>query len=74
MEAPVVSMEGRKVQGIVFTDLGSDMNFITHKLVQQLQLEGGRTKIFMKRVNEDYTKRDVKVYHLGVEDTKRQID
>ena len=30
LEAPVVSVEGRKVQGIVFTDPGSNMNFITH--------------------------------------------
>ena len=41
MEAPVVSVEGRKVQIIVFTDPGSDMNFITHELAQQLQIEGG---------------------------------
>ena len=71
MEAPVVSVEGRKVQGIVFTDPGSNMNFITHKLAHQLQLEGAQTKIFMKRVNEDYTEREVKVYWLGVEDAKR---
>ena len=49
------------------------MNFITHELAHQLQLEGARTKIFMKRVNEDYTEREVKVYRLGVEDAKRQI-
>ena len=38
VEAPVKSMEGRKVLGIVFTDSGSNMNFITHHLAQQLQL------------------------------------
>ena len=69
LEAPVVSVEGRYVQGIVFIDPGS----ITHKLAQQLELEGGLTRVFMKRVNEDYSKRDVKVYRLGVEDAKRQI-
>ena len=71
VEAPVVSVDGRKVQGIVFTDPGSNMNFITHKLAHQLQLEGARTKIFMKRVDEEYTEREVKVYRLGVEDAKR---
>ena len=39
VEAPVLSVEGRKVPGIVFTDSGSNMNFITHHLAQQLQLE-----------------------------------
>ena len=70
----MVSVKGRKVQGIVFTDPGSNMNFITHELAQQLQIEGGLTKIFMKRVNEDYSEREVKVYRLGVEDAKRQIN
>ena len=44
MEAPVVSGEGRKVPGIVFTDPGSNMNFITHELAHQLQLEGARLR------------------------------
>ena len=73
MEAPVVLVVGRKVQDIVFADPRSNMNFITHKLAHQLQLEGTCTKIFMKRVNEDYTEREVKVYRLRVEDAKRQI-
>ena len=73
VEAPVVSVEGRKVQGIVFADPGSNMNFITHKLAHQLQLEGALTKIFMKRVDEDYTEKEVKVYRIGVEDAKRRI-
>ena len=57
----------------MFVDPGSNMNFITHELAHQLQLEGAQTKIFMKRVDEDYTEREVKVYRLGVEDAKRQI-
>ena len=57
LEAPVVLVEGRKVQGIVFADPGSNMNFITHELAHQLQIEGARTKIFMKRVDEDYTEK-----------------
>ena len=57
MEAPVVSVEGRKTQSLVFIDPGSNMNFITHELACQLQLEGTWTKIFMRRVNEEYTKR-----------------
>ena len=73
LEAPVVSVEGRKVQGIVFTDPKSNMKLITHELAQQLQIERGLTKIFMKRVNKDYSEREVKVYCLGVEDAKRQI-
>ena len=32
MEAPVVSVEGRKTQSIVFIDPGSNMNFITLEL------------------------------------------
>ena len=66
MEAPVVSVERRKVQGIVFADPGSNMNLITHELAQQLQLEGGLTKIFMNRENEDYSEREA-------EDAKRRM-
>ena len=44
----MVSVEGRKVQGIVFINPGP--NIITHELAQQLQLEGGLTRVFMKRV------------------------
>ena len=73
MEAPVVSLEGRKTQSIVFVDPGSNMNFTTQELAYQLQLEGARTKIFIKRVNDEYIKREVKVYQLWVEDAKRQI-
>ena len=62
VEAPVMSVEGRKVSGIVFTDSGSNMNFITHNLAQQLQLEGAHTKIFLKVVDEDYTEKEVKVF------------
>ena len=36
IETPVVSVEGRKVLGVVFTDPGSNMNFNTHELAQQL--------------------------------------
>ena len=64
-EAPVVSVEGRKTQSIVFIDPGSNINFITHELAGQLQLEGTLTNIFMKRVNEEYTEREVKVYRSG---------
>ena len=41
VEAPVVSVEGRKVPGIVFADPGSNMNFITHELAHQLQKAPG---------------------------------
>ena len=73
MEAPVVSVEGRKTQSIGFIDPQSTMNFITQELAYQLQLEGARTTIFMKRVNEEYTEREVKVYRLRVKDEKKQI-
>ena len=72
-EAPVVLVEGRKTQSIVFIDPGSNMNFITHELAYKLQLKGTWTKIYMKGVNEEYTERAVKVYRLGVEDAKKQI-
>ena len=57
VEALVMSVEGRKVPGIVFTDSGSNMNFITHNLAQQLRLEGANTKIFLKVVDKDYTEK-----------------
>ena len=57
----------------MFIDPGSNINFITHELACQRQLEGTWTKIFMKRLNEEYTERDVKVYRLGVEDAKKRI-
>ena len=73
LEAPVVSTEGKKILSLVFIDPGSNINFITHKLAGQLQLEGMLNKIFIKRVDEEYTEREVKVYRLGVEDAKKQV-
>ena len=73
LEAPVVSTEGKKILNLVFIDPGSNINFITHKLAGQLQLEGTLNKIFMKRVDKEYTEREVKVYRLGVEDAKKQV-
>ena len=73
LEAPVVLTEGEKILSLVFIDPGSNINFITHELAGQLQLEGTLNKIFMKRVNEEYTEREVKVYRLGVEDAKKQV-
>ena len=58
----------------MFIDPGSNINFITHELAGQLQLEGTLTKIFMKRVNEEYTEREVKVYRLGVENAKKLVN
>ena len=68
VKAPVLSVKGRKVLGIVFMDSGSSMNFITHELTQQLQLEGVSTQIRMKVVDKDYTEKEVQVYRVGVED------
>ena len=73
MEAPVMSVEGRKVQGIVFTDSGSNMNFITHDLAQKLMLEGANTKIFLKVIDKEYTEKEVKVYRIGVEDNAGRV-
>ena len=68
-----MSTGGKKILSLVFIDPGSNINFITHKLASQLQLEGTLNKIFMKRVNKEYTVREVKVYRLGVEDSKKQV-
>ena len=73
IEAPEVSVEGRKTQSIVFIDPGSNMNFITRELAYQLQLEAAWTTVFMKRVDKEYIVKEVKVYRLGVEDEKKQI-
>ena len=73
LEAPTVSVEREKTQIIVFVDPGSNMNFITRELAYQLQLEGAWTTIFMKRVDKEYAEREVKVYRIAVEDTKKQI-
>ena len=72
-EAPVVSLEGRKTQSIVFIDPESNMNSITRELAYKLQLKGAWTKIYMKRVDEEYTEREVNVYRLGVEDAQKQV-
>ena len=48
VEAPVLSVKGRRVPGVVFIDSGSNMNFITHDLAQQLQLESAHAKIRLK--------------------------
>ena len=58
LEAPVVSTGGKKILRLVFIDPGSNINFITHKLAGKLQLEGTQRKIFMKRVNKEYTERE----------------
>ena len=73
LEAPVVSTEGKKILSLVFIDPGSNINFITHELAGQLQLEGTLNKIFIKRVDKEYTEREVKVYRLRVEDAKKQV-
>ena len=57
----------------MFIDPVSNMNLITCKMGYKLQLEGAWTKIYMKRVNEEYTEWEVKLYRLGVEDAKKQI-
>ena len=54
-------------------DPGSKINFITHQLAGQLQLESTLNKIFMKRVNKEYTKREVKMYCLGEEGAMKQV-
>ena len=63
-----MSTKGKKIISLVFIDPGSNRNFITHELASQLQLKGTLNKIFLKRVNKEYTEREVKVYCLGVED------
>ena len=68
MKAPVMLVEGRKVQGIIIMDFGSNMNFITHGLTQKLRLEGANTKFFLKVIDKEYTEKEVKVYRIGVED------
>ena len=73
LEAPVVSTEGKKIPNLIFIDPGSNINFITHELAGRLQLEGTLNKIFAKRINKEYTEREVKVYRLGVEDAKKQV-
>ena len=69
----MVSTEGKNILNLVFIDPGSNINFITHELAGRLQLEGTLNKIFIKRVDEEYTEREVKVYRLGVEDAKKQV-
>ena len=66
LEAPVVLTGGKKILSLVFIDPGSNINFITHEIAGQLQLEGTLNKIFMKRVNKEYSEKEVKVYCLGV--------
>ena len=73
VEAPVLLVEGRRVPGIVFMDSGSNMDFITNKLAEQLQLEGANTKIRLKVVDEDYTEKEVKVYRVGVEENTDKV-
>ena len=73
LQAPVVLTEGKKILSLVFINPRSNINFITHKLAGQLQLEGTLSKIFIKRENEDYTKKEVKVYRLKVEDAKKKV-
>ena len=65
VEAPVLSVEGRKVPGIVFTDSGSDMNFITHNLAQQLQLGGAHAKIRLKSPSPSLSGRGGGQYRQG---------
>ena len=49
LEAPVVSTKGKKTMSLVFINPGSTINFITHELAGQLQLEGTLCKISIKK-------------------------
>ena len=73
VKAPLLSLKGKKVIGIVFVASGSNMNIITHELAQQLQLEGVSTQIRMKVVDEDYTEKEVQVHRVGVEDNTGKV-
>ena len=73
MKAPVLSVKGRRVLGIVFMDSGSNMNFITHDLAQQLMLEGASAQIRLKVVDKDYTEKEVQVHRVGVEDNTGKV-
>ena len=50
------------------------MNFITHDLAQQLQLEGANTKIHLKVVDKDYTEKEVNIYRVGVENNSDKVN
>ena len=73
LEAPIHSQEGRKEQGVVFADPGSNMNFITHDLAGRLQLQGTKTNIYLKVVDSEYQAKEVKIYQLGVEDGAKKV-
>ena len=44
----MLSIEGRRVPGIVFMESRNNMNSITHDLAQQLTLEGAHAKWWTK--------------------------
>ena len=52
----------------MFLDFGSNVNFITYELAQQLQLEEVSTQIRIKVVDEDFAEKEVQVHRIGVED------
>ena len=68
LEAKIISQEGRSAEDRVFIDGGSNMNFITHKLAEKLQLEGKKTDIFLKVVDSEYQSKEVNIFQLGVLD------
>ena len=67
------SKTGRKEQGVVFVDTGSNINFITHKLAERLQLKGSKTNIYLKVVDSEYQAKEVHIYRLGVEDGYKKV-
>jgi hypothetical protein len=56
------------VQTITFSDPGSNLNFLTHKLAAALELVGIPTTIHLKVVDAEYREKQVLMYRLGVED------
>ena len=56
------------MQTITFSDPGSNVNFLTHKLAAALELVGIPTTIHLKVVDAEYREKQVLMYRLGVED------
>ena len=72
LEAPVHYKTGRKEREVVFVDPRSNMNFITPKLAERLQLRGTKTNIYLKVVDLEYQAEEVYIYQLGVEQDTRE--
>ena len=72
-EAPLHSSHRVTVEGIVFTDNGSTLNFIRNSTAHRLGLQGVPYSYCLRVVDSEYSHRETMKYEVGIGDNRGQI-